>query len=81
MILGYKIRAGQTTTIQNLFKHKNVRGRLVRSFMILQSYEVTFECIPGKKNTAGDALSRNINSKINTEKCLSLQEQVALDET
>ncbi len=49
--------------------------------MILQSYEVTFEYLPGKKNIAADDLCRNSNTKINTEKCLSLQELVALDET
>ncbi len=34
-----------------------------------------------EENTAVDAFSRNINTEINTEKCLFLQELVALDET
>ncbi len=58
MILGYKIRVWTDhMAIQNLFKHKNLRERLARWFVTLQSYDVTFEYIPGKKNTAADALS------------------------
>ncbi len=42
MILGYLIRVWTDhTAIQNLFKHKNLRGRLAQWFVILQSYEVT----------------------------------------
>ncbi len=33
-----------------------LRGRLARWFVTLQNYEVNFEYIPGKKNTAADAL-------------------------
>ncbi len=59
IILGYKIRVWTDhTAIQNLFKHENLRGRLARWFVTLQNYEVNFEYIPGKKNTAADALSR-----------------------
>ncbi len=47
----------------NLFKHKNLRGRLARWFVTLQDYDVSFEFIPGKKNSAADALSRNITSE------------------
>ncbi len=50
MIVGYKIRVWTGhTAIQNLFKHKNLRGRLARWFVTLQNYEISFECIPGKK--------------------------------
>ncbi len=64
ILLGYKIRVWTYhTAIQNLFKHKNLRGRLARWFVTLQNYEVNFEYIPGKKNTAADALSRNITSQ------------------
>ncbi len=64
IILGYKIREWTDhTAIQNLFKHKNLRGRLARWFVTLQNYEISFEYIPGKRNTAADALSRNIASQ------------------
>ncbi len=38
IILGYKIRVWTDhTVIQNLFKHKNLRGRLARCFVTLQN--------------------------------------------
>ena len=50
VILGYKIRVWTDhTTIQNLYKHKNLRGRLARWFMTLQNFEVNFEYILGKR--------------------------------
>ena len=61
MILGYRIRVWTDhTAIHNIFKHKNLRCRLVKRFVILQYYAVTFEYIPDKMNTAADALSRHI---------------------
>ncbi len=40
IILGYKIRVWtDNIAIQNLFKHKNLRGRLARWFETLQNYE------------------------------------------
>jgi len=47
----------------------------------LQNYEVEFEYIPGKKNTAADALSRNVAS--NTNDCsvvCNIFELITLDE-
>ena len=56
MLLGYKIRVWTDhTTIQNLFKHKNLRGRVARWFTTLQNYEVTFKYIPGKTSSVADA--------------------------
>ncbi len=37
--------------------------------MTLQEYEVTFEYIPGKKNAAADAFSRNIREDTTEGKC------------
>ncbi len=64
MILGYKVKVWT-----DLFKHKNLRGRLARWFMTLQEYEVNFEYISGKKNAAADALSRNIREDTVEGKC------------
>ncbi len=71
IILGYKIRVWTDhTAVQNLFKHKNLRGRLSRWFVTLQNYEINFEYIPGNKNTAADTLSRNILSQeVNSVVC------------
>ncbi len=83
MALGYSIRVWTDhTAIQHLFKHKNLRGRLARWFMTLQNYDVKFEYIPGRKNTAADALSRNIISQIDTsiETVCNVQELIALNE-
>ncbi len=85
MILGYKVKVWTDhTAIQNLFKHKNLRGRLARWFMTLQEYEVNFEYIPGKKNAAADALSRNIRDDTVEGKCpvlCNVVELTALHET
>ncbi len=88
MILGYKIRVWTDhTAIQNLFKHKNLRGRVARWFATLQNYEVTFEYIPGKKNSAADALSRNISQDhdvtavvCSVEELISLADSVVKEE-
>ncbi len=69
------IEPGTHTAIQNLFKHKN----LARWFVTLQNYEINFEYIPGKKNTAADALSRNIPSQKVNSVVRSMQELTALD--
>ncbi len=80
IILGYKIRVWTDhTAIQNLFKHKNLRGRIARWFVTLQNYEISFEYIPGKKNTAADALSRNIGSPETNSPVYCLQNLTTLD--
>ncbi len=67
------------TAIQNLFKNKNLRGRLSLWFVTLQHYEINFEYIPGKTNTAADALSRNILSQEVNRVLCSIQELATLD--
>ncbi len=84
MILGYKIRVWTDhTAILFFFKHKNLPGRLAKWCVTLQNYEVKFEYIPGKKNTAADALSRNITSEadlyISSTVC-NIQELIVLNE-
>ncbi len=62
VISEYKIRVWTDhTAIQHLFKHKNFHGRTARCFTAMQSYYVSFEYVPVKKNVASDALSRNIS--------------------
>ncbi len=48
--------------------------------MTLQNYEINFEYIPGKKNTAADVLPRNVVShgEVNSVVC-SIQELTTLD--
>ncbi len=81
IILRCKIRVWiDHSAVQNLFKHKNLRGRLARWFVTLQNYEISFEYIPGKRNTVVDALSRNTASleEVNSVVC-ALQELTTLD--
>ncbi len=85
MILDYKVKVWTDhTAIQNLFKHKNLRGRLARWFMTFQEYEVNFKYIPGKKTAAADALSRNIREDTIAGKfpvLCNVVKLTALDET
>ncbi len=48
----------------------------------MQNYEVKFEYIPGRKNTAADELSRNISSQTDTsmKTVCNVQELIVLNE-
>ena len=58
-ILGYPITVrSDHKSISFLQRCKLSHGRLTRWILALQEYHITWEYIPGKKNTAADALSR-----------------------
>jgi len=65
IILGYQIHVlTDHSPVTGLFKDKNHTGKRARWQLTLQEYEPSFDYIPGKVNTAADALSRNVASII-----------------
>ncbi len=63
IIFGYSVHVltghGPVT---ELFKGKNLSGKLARWQLVIQDFNPTFQYLPGRLNTAADALSRNIAS-------------------
>ncbi len=50
--------------VTELFKGKNLSGKLARWQLIIQDFNPTFQYLSGRLNTAADALSRNIASVV-----------------
>ncbi|XP_076046691.1 uncharacterized protein LOC143028453 [Oratosquilla oratoria] len=48
------------TTVTQLFKGKNLSGRLARWFLTIEEFNPTLKHIPGRANNVANAFSRNI---------------------
>ncbi len=43
-----------------LFKGRNLTGRLLRRYLIIQKYQPTFKYLPDRTNKVADSLFRNV---------------------
>ncbi len=63
IIFGYKVHVlADHGPVTELFKGKNLSGKLARWQLVIQDFNPIFQYLPGRLNTAADALSRNIAS-------------------
>ena len=61
LILGYKMYVlTDHYAVTEIFKGKNVTGKLAHSQSTIQEFNTTFSFSPVKANAVADALSRNI---------------------
>ena len=61
MILGYPITVyTDHAAVTNLFKGRNLSGRLSRWYLTIQEFSSTFKYLPSPASVVADSLSRNV---------------------